>query len=291
MRIAITGTTGRVGRAIYIRLSKGHDVVGLDRAPSSTADIIADLEDPSAIARLLEGADAVVHTAALHAPQVGHVPDREFERINVRATERLLDACIKRGVRRFVLTSTTALFGDAVGASRGAAWLDESVVPQPRSIYHHTKLQSERLVEASGASGNMATAVLRMSRCFPEPADMMAAYRLHRGIDARDVASAHQVVVESGTAGHQVFVVSGATPFQQDDCLALAEDAVSVLHARAPEFVEAFKQRGWVLPSKIDRVCVPNALISKGWVPRFGFEDVLQQFGAESGEVLIPRRS
>jgi len=45
------------------------------------------------------------------------------------------------------------------------------------------------LREDAGRDG-LAVTVLRLSRCFAEPAPLMAAYRLHRGIDARAVASA-----------------------------------------------------------------------------------------------------
>lgn len=289
MRIAITGSSGRIGRALYIHLSKHHDVTGLDRAPSSTADITADLEDPAAVGALLEGADAVIHAAALHAPHVGRVPDEEFERINVRATERLLDACIDRRISRFVLTSTTALYGDATKTIGAAAWIDETVEPLPKTIYHRTKLRAERMVQSAVESGALAGVVLRMSRCFPEAADSMACYRLHRGIDARDVASAHRWAVENLQTGFHLFVVSGATPFRKSDLQALALDAPGVLRVRAPRLVEAFERRGWQLPQSIDRVYAAEALQSLGWQPRFGFDEVFRQLDDESSEVLVPR--
>lgn len=288
MRIAITGSSGRVGRAIHVRLARHHEVVGFDRVPSSTADIVADLEDDEALDMLLRGSDAVVHVAALHAPHVGLVPDAEFERINVRATAKLLQACAERGIARFVFTSTTALYGAAVGAME-AAWLDEATPPQPRTVYHRTKLAAEALVAQAAASGRLSAVVLRMSRCFPEPADRMSVYRLHRGIDARDVASAHQWAVESGVPGGRLFVVSGATPFRREDGAALSRDAAGLLRERAPRLADAFEQRGWPLPASIDRVCVPNALIDAGWTPRFGFDEVLRQVDAESSEVLPVR--
>jgi len=40
LKILITGTAGRVGRAIYINLMKKHEVVGIDRTPCSTADFV-----------------------------------------------------------------------------------------------------------------------------------------------------------------------------------------------------------------------------------------------------------
>jgi UDP-glucose 4-epimerase len=292
MRIAITGASERIGRALYLHLSEHHDVVGLDRSPSPTADVTGDLEDPAAIDALLDGADAVIHAAALHAPHVGRAPASDFERINVRATARLLQACIDRRITRFVLTSTTALYGDVVrdATSHGAAaWIDETVAPRPTTIYHRTKLSAEGLVQSAAERGALAGVVLRMSRCFPEPANVMACYRLHRGSDARDVASAHRWAVEHLRTGFHRFVVSGATPFTKGDLGALARDAPGVLRRRAPGLVAAFERRGWRLPQRIDRVYAARALQSLGWNPQFGFEEILRELDQTSGNVLLPR--
>ncbi|MBS9726928.1 NAD-dependent epimerase/dehydratase family protein, partial [Stutzerimonas stutzeri] len=121
-----------------------HEVVGLDRSPFATTRIIADVTDRQAVARAVQGVDAVIHTAALHAPHVGLVPDAVFQQINVDATAHLLQAAREAGARRFVLTSTTALYGHAVVAG-GCRWIDEDTEPLPRTIYHRTKLQAEAL--------------------------------------------------------------------------------------------------------------------------------------------------
>lgn len=291
MKILVTGSTGRIGRAIYVRLCRDHDVVGLDRAPSSTADLVGDLADEVLVARAVQGVDAVIHTAALHAPQVGHVPDDAFEAINVRATQALAERAARSGVRRFVFTSTTALYGSASTPPDAAGWVDETVVPAPTSIYHRTKLAAERALEEIAHRQGLAVTVLRMSRCFPEPAALMAGYRLHRGVDARDVARAHALALEATDPGLRRYVISGATPFAHDDVGELLRDAPAVLARRAPALVEAFARRGWPLPRSIDRVYVP-ALAERelGWLARFGFAEVLAMLDAESSEVIPPRR-
>jgi hypothetical protein len=60
--------------------------------------------------------------------------------------------------------------------------------------HHRTKLEAEQFLEAE-ADRNLKVTTLRMSRCFPEPAPIMAMYRLHRGIDSRDVAEGHRQVL------------------------------------------------------------------------------------------------
>lgn len=294
MRIALTGSTGRIGRAIHVHLTRhGHAVRGLDRAPSSTADIVAELDDPAAIDRLLDGAEALVHTAALHAPHVGRVPEAEFKRINVQATARLIDAALARGLRRIVLTSTTALYGHAATPPGRAGWVTEDLTPEPRTIYHRSKLAAEALLrDAAARTPGLQATALRMSRCFPEPADAMAVYRLHRGVDARDVASAHAWALQrSDAGGWRCFIVSGATPFHPEDAEALARDAPAVIRQRAPVLAAACSARGWPLPAGIDRVYVPDALIAEGWRPRHGVEAVLRAWDDESSEVLPPASS
>ena len=289
MKILVTGATGRVGRALMVRLALQHQVQGLDRAPSSTAHWVGDVGDAALLQRALRGVDAVVHTAALHAPQVGRVPDAEFQRINVDATRSLAEAACAAGVGQLLYTSTTALYGDAATPPDAAGWVDETLAPQPRTIYHRSKLAAEQLLARYAEAGAFGLTILRMSRCFPETAPQMACARLHRGVDARDVAEAHALALGTARPGSRVYVISGTTPFQPGDMGALKADAPAVLRLRAPALAQAFADRGWALPASIDRVYSP-ALAQRElrWQPRFGFADVLRQLDEASPEVLPP---
>ena len=290
MKILVTGSTGRVGRAIYVRLCADNEVVGFDRAPSSTADVVAALADTERLRGALQGVDAVIHTAALHAPQVGLVGEEDFHTVNVAGTATLLRLAQQAGVRRFVFTSTTALYGAASTPPGRAGWTTEATPPQPRSIYHRTKLLAEDLLEQAAGCDGLAVTVLRMSRCFPEPAPLMAAYRLHRGIDARDVADAHALALQHGEPGFRRCLVSGATPFLPGDAEALLHDARAVIAQRSPALAEAFARRGWALPASIDRVYDPALARERlGWQSRHGFDEVLAALDRRSSEVLPPR--
>jgi nucleoside-diphosphate-sugar epimerase len=70
----------------------------------------------------------VIHTAALHAPHVGVVPDAEFQRINVDGTLMVAETAMAAGVPRLVFTSTTALYGDAVSEGT-CTFIDEETPP------------------------------------------------------------------------------------------------------------------------------------------------------------------
>lgn len=285
MKIVLTGSSGRVGRAIFGALVQEHDVVGIDRQAFATTRIMGDFTNRSLLEQAMEGADAVIHTAALHAPHVNLLPDSEFERINTKGTQLLIDVARAMGLPRIVFTSTTALYGDAIADDR-CTWVDESTTPEPKTVYHRTKLEAESALEAA-AGADLSVRVLRMSRCFPERADVMALFRLHRGVDVRDVADAHVLGLFNVGPDFQRFVVSGATPFERSDIAALAADAEAVVERRQPGLAQSFRKRGWKLPSRIDRVYSAEAAEqSLGWRPMFGASEVLRQLDRRSIEVL-----
>lgn len=232
-----------------------------------------------------------IHTAALHAPHVGLSTDSEFENINVQSTRQLAESAAESGVGKFVFTSTTALYGTASTPAEEAGWVNEALEPQPETIYHKTKIAAENYLQTFSQEYSIPITVIRMSRCFPEPAPVMAAYRLHRGVDARDVADAHALAVESAIPGFRRYIISGATPFNKIDTKALLNDAPSVLEQRAPDLVLAFARRGWALPSTIDRVYSSALAIDElGWTPKYGFMELLKMYDEQSSEVLPPRQ-
>ncbi|WP_299020124.1 NAD(P)-dependent oxidoreductase [uncultured Photobacterium sp.] len=287
MKILITGTAGRVGRAIYIKLMKKHQVVGIDRTPCSTADYVGDIRDTELLEKALEGVEVIIHTAALHAPHVGLVSDDEFEQINVKATEQLALQGLKKGVKHFVLTSTTALYGYASTPEGIAGWVDETTSPQPKTIYHRSKIKAENTLESISNLFNLPVTVLQMSRCFPEPADLMAVYRLTRGVDARDVAVAHACAVEKRPSGFRRYIISGRTPFNKNCCELLFQNAEKAIQEFAPELAEEFTKRGWRLPQMLDRVYDSSLAQNElGWQPKYGYDSVLRYLDNEIAEVL-----
>ncbi|HEY6380055.1 MAG TPA: NAD-dependent epimerase/dehydratase family protein [Candidatus Dormibacteraeota bacterium] len=124
MRIFVTGGTGFIGGVVVRRLRERlEDVVALVRRPAAAAGLEGlgatllegDLDDAGALRRGVEGADAVIHGAAVF--RVG-IPKAERERvhtINVAGTERVLDAAIEAGVPRIVYVSTVNVFGNTHG--------------------------------------------------------------------------------------------------------------------------------------------------------------------------------
>ncbi|MBG0568475.1 NAD-dependent epimerase/dehydratase family protein [Actinoplanes aureus] len=262
--VAVTGTSGLVGAAIAAALhDAGRVVRGADRVPGRWTTVVGDLRDPAVRRELLRGAGVVVHSAALHAPHVGRVPDEEFRAVNVDVTGALLR---EAPAARFVYISSTSVYGHALVPVDRAVWVDETVEPRPRDIYDETKLAAEELVAGRGVT-------LRIARCFPEPLPVLAAHLLHRAVALSDVAAAAVLAVSRGAG---TFNIAGPYPFTRDDCVAVHRDAPALLARRAPELVAAFRDRGLPLPRALDRVYDSSAAgEALGYRPLHGIRQLL----------------
>jgi UDP-glucose 4-epimerase len=156
-RLLVTGATGAIGPAVIrAALAAGHDVRALVRrdapadAPRGVEWWRGDLLDPSSLAAAVRHVDAVVHLAALlHITNPAPELEREYERVNVDGTARLLAAARVAGVPRFVLASTTAVYGDTLGQLA-----DEATAPRPDTWYAASKVRAEQLVLDRGGAGH-----------------------------------------------------------------------------------------------------------------------------------------
>lgn len=276
MRVVVTGAAGLIGSAIATALRKSGDVVGIDVRAGTQVDILADISGRDGdLTRAITGANAIIHTAALHAPHVGLIEDTRFWQVNAVGTARLVDLALAHGVGRFVLTSSTSVYGYALVRKGCAAWIDEAVEPEPRDIYDVTKRAAENHVLA--AAGNLQATILRMGRCFREPIVDMALYRLHRGVDRRDVVEAHLAALRRPGHSAEIYVISAASPFRPADAEALWSNADGVIENRFPDFARAFQERAFCLPQRIDRVyAIGKAQAELGFRPRHGGLDVLK---------------
>jgi nucleoside-diphosphate-sugar epimerase len=152
MRILITGASGFVGGHAATRLAAaGHQVIGTGRDAAKLAAVVlpggervaADLTCDD-LGLLVRGCDAVIHSAALAAPWG---PREEFQRHNVTATERLLEASKAAGsVRRFVHVSTPSIYFQ----SRDRIGIHEEFTPPAQwpTFYAESKWQAEVRVRA-----------------------------------------------------------------------------------------------------------------------------------------------
>jgi nucleoside-diphosphate-sugar epimerase len=163
MRVALTGASGYTGGRLLAALrGRGDDVSALVRPTSiserlrgSGADLVeGDLASGEALGRLVEGADAVMHVAAVY--RTASHPDSYYRDVNVGGTERLLEAAAAAGVRRFVHTSTVGVHGHVDEPPA-----DESAPFAPGDIYQATKAEAETLALEFHRQRGLPLAVVR----------------------------------------------------------------------------------------------------------------------------------
>jgi nucleoside-diphosphate-sugar epimerase len=277
MRILITGSSGQLGAEIARQLSAQHDIIGIDRVEGVWTHHRVNIVDREAVRRLMEGIDAVIHIASLHAPDLATESAQAFIDVNITGTLNLLEAAKEKRVRRFVYTSTTSLYGLALIPDAQAVWVTEELTPQPRDIYDITKRAAEDLCQHFAGEYGLSTICLRTARFFPEAVPLMAFYRFYRGVDVRDVARAHVLAVTYQEILFDVFNISAQSPFKQSDLPALLHDAPAVLRSKVPEALSFFTQQGWALPKSIDRVhVIERARRQLGYQPRYSFQEYLR---------------
>jgi UDP-glucose 4-epimerase len=116
MKLALTGGSGSVGRAIATEaLKQGHEVVSIDRvvpetpAPEGLRYVEAEVADYDGLVAALEGCDKLIHMAAIPAP--GRHPDHVIHNNNVVGSYNALRAAVEVGMTRICQASSVNAIG------------------------------------------------------------------------------------------------------------------------------------------------------------------------------------
>jgi nucleoside-diphosphate-sugar epimerase len=203
VRIVVTGGSGKGGAWVVRDLREhGHDVLNVDVRHDGSAFglcLVTDLTDLGQTLDALAGADAVVHFAAIPAPQLR--PEGETFRINATATYNVFAAAVAHDVRRVVWASSETVLGLPFDIPPAFAPIDESIEPRPESSYALSKLVGETMAAQFARRSGIGFVGLRISNIM-EPPDYAAfpswqddplvrKRNLWGYVDARDVARPH----------------------------------------------------------------------------------------------------
>ena len=292
MKALVTGSAGHLGEAMIRTLQNAkQDVLGLDLVDSPFTHRVGTIVDRDFVRGCLTGVDTVYHTATLHKPHVATHTPQQFIDTNISGTLNLLQEAVAAGIKRFIFTSTTSVFGDALIPPAGspAEWVTEDTRPVPKNIYGVTKEAAENLCQLYYRNFKLPCIVLRTSRFFPEDDDnkkmrevftsdnLKANEYLFRRVDIEDTVTALLAAAEKAEAiGFGKYIISATTPFTPEDMATLRIDAPAVVKRLFPGYEKEYTRRGWKMFPSIDRVYVNTlARTELGWQPRHDFGHLL----------------
>ncbi|MCK5317432.1 MAG: NAD-dependent epimerase/dehydratase family protein [Anaerolineales bacterium] len=180
MNFLVTGAAGFLGSALANRLAReGHQVRGYDDLSAGdpsrlSADVLftrGDVTDRPKLWTLLQEVDCVYHLAAKVSVPESILYPREYNIINVGGTVSVMEAMRDVGVRRVILISSGAIYGD-----QGQQPLVEDALPNPGSPYAVSKLAAEHYVHTIGALWGIETVALRVFNAYGPGQPLAAAH-------------------------------------------------------------------------------------------------------------------
>lgn len=224
-RILITGASGMIGRAL-VRSLAGHEVIATDLAPA------ADLPPDVSFEKLdVTGADAgrviarhrpevIVHLASIVTPPKGMSRETAYA-VDVTGTQNVLNAALKNGVRRLVVTSSGAAYGYHADNPVPLRETDTLRGNAAFPYAYHKRLVEEMLAEARQNTPELEQVVLRVGTVLGQGTDNQITALFHkprllaiRGSDSpfvfiwtEDLARILQRAATDGPAG--IFNVAG----------------------------------------------------------------------------------
>ena len=149
-KILITGGNGLIGKKLCLSLAKKNfDVTSFDISEKDFDEktIIkkyhGSILNPFDLDRAIKNADLVIHLAAMVGVYLTEKKPLECLEINIRGTKNVLDAAIKRNVKKIIFSSSSEIYGDQEKIP-----INERASLKPKSIYGVSKIVSEEYIKS-----------------------------------------------------------------------------------------------------------------------------------------------
>jgi len=223
MKLLITGGAGKVGQAIVSELlnNPAYEITVLDRTPGPERGpvnyLVGDIQDFGQVMEAMAGAEAVMHLAAIHNPNIA--PTTVTYQTNVIGTFNVHHAAFRLGVKRVVSASSNAIVGWSYSGRFLPDYLpiDEDHPLRPEDVYGLSKEIGETIARSYARKG-VETVMLRPSgvltaeeleKIKKDGGRKPTGFFAYSYIDARDLAVAFRLAVErSLPSGTVLFVVA-----------------------------------------------------------------------------------
>ena len=190
MKYVVTGGVGFIGSNLVDRLLKNkHQVIVIDNLESHESrnrlesselshwkhnknlkilfDDISNMKDY----KLFEGASTMFHFAALPEVQLSIKKPLKYHNANVNGTIKMLDACVQSKIKRFIFSSSSAVYGDA----QNLPTKEESSL-NPKSPYALHKIIGEKYCKLFEFHYGLETFSLRYFNVYGKRQPMSGLY-------------------------------------------------------------------------------------------------------------------
>jgi len=145
MKVLVTGASGFIGKNLTSYLEKnGHIAMGVDLR---SGNVVGDITDVNFVLETLaeHDFDSIVHLAAVADVKACIEDPYSCYKINSFGTLNMLELAIKKGVRRFIYSSSANVYGTPLELP-----VKETTPTNPRTPYDYSKVVSENLIISYG---------------------------------------------------------------------------------------------------------------------------------------------
>ena len=218
MRCLVTGGAGFIGSNLVDRLIKdGHEVIIFDNYSTGKKEnvnpkaklFLVDIShqpyfEDKKMGDIMSGVDVVFHLAAKARVQPSIENPIEYHNTNVNGTLNMLNACRKYGVKRFIFSSSSSVYGNVEKLPT-----PEEQELNPISPYALHKLQGEQYCKLFSELYGLETACLRYFNVYGERQNTEGAYCLVMGIFAGQLLNGEPMTINGDGKNRRDFTYVG----------------------------------------------------------------------------------
>lgn len=294
MKILITGGAGFIGSHIAEHFQSSADEIRiLDNFRTGYAKNLTGLRvtliegsvtDRAMVANAVKGIDYIFHMAAMVSVPESMSKPSECVDINVQGLLNVLEEASAAGVKKIVLASSAAIYGDNPTVPK-----IETMLPEPKSPYAITKLDSEYYLELFRREGRIESTSLRFFNVFGPRQDPKGAYAaavpifMEKALKNEDItifgdggATRDFIYVKdivsalAFAAQHDIHGTFNAGYGQQMTIQELAETIIAAAGSSS-RIIHAAERSGDVRHSRASA----EKLLAAGWTPQFSLDSGL----------------
>jgi UDP-glucose 4-epimerase len=154
----------------FVRGTRENLANALEDPRAKIYDVGGDIMNTDILQKAFEGADGVFHLAALWLLQCHEYPRTAFD-VNVRGTFNVIEACVAKGIKRLVYSSSASVYGDAVENP-----MTESHPFNNKNFYGATKIAGEAMLRSFHHRYGLNFVGLRYMNVYGPRQDYRGAY-------------------------------------------------------------------------------------------------------------------